>query len=63
MTPLQAWLIARVRQGLIDKNWAQVQLADAAGISQKHLSQVLSGHAAATVTLWDRLLSLVDARP
>lgn len=59
---LQAWLIAELRAGMAVTDMTGVELAQAAGISPKHVSQVLNGAATGTVELWDFLLSLVGRR-
>ena len=38
----------RVRMRLIERGWTQAELAAQVGISQGHLSRILSGHARAS---------------
>jgi predicted transcriptional regulator len=52
---LREHLAALVRTNLHGRT--QKWLADQVGITQKHLSRVLNGHAEASVQLWDMLLT------
>lgn len=61
-TLLQQWLIANVREGMRDCGMDQAQLAREAAVSEKHLSQLLSGRAVGSIPLWDWLLLLVGVR-
>ena len=63
MGPLQTWLVRQVKDGQRRKGWSQVELAARAGISQKHLSQMLRGHVEGSLAVWDRLLVAVEAHP
>ena len=62
MTRLQQWLVTRVDEGLAWQGWTQTRLAAEAGISQKHLSEMLRGRAEGSLTVWDRLLALLEIR-
>jgi ribosome-binding protein aMBF1 (putative translation factor) len=52
-----------VRNGIAERGWSQRDLAHAAGLSEKHVSQVLNGRASAAVDTWDRLLELAWPMP
>ena len=56
---LQELLTDLVLDGMERRAWTRVELARRAGISAKHLSQILNGHRGASVALWDRLLAAV----
>ena len=62
-SPLQTWLADQVRAGLADRGWTQGHLAERADLSEKHLSQMMTGRSSGTVAAWDRLLALVDRTP
>lgn len=53
---LRAWLIDTVDEGMRRKNWTQARLAAEAGITQKHISQLLNGKVNGSVGVWSRLL-------
>ena len=59
---LHTWLIAELRAGMAEIDMTGVELAQASGISPKHISQVMNGAATGTIELWDFLLSLVGRR-
>lgn len=63
MTPLQAWLVGRVKEGLREQGWTQARLAAEAGITQKHLSQMLTGATEGSLTKWSTLLSRIGQLP
>lgn len=52
MTDLQAMLSTLVRHTQIP----QVQIAGKAGLSEKHLSQMLTGNVEGTLTMWQAVL-------
>lgn len=68
MTELQRWLIAWVDEGFRRKPWRnQAWLAEQVGISQKHLSQMLTGGCSrgpvvGSLPLWDALLVALEVR-
>lgn len=49
---LRAAMYAR----LWELQWTQARLADEVGTSEKHISQVLGGHAGGSFEWWDRVL-------
>jgi transcriptional regulator with XRE-family HTH domain len=49
-----------VRGGLSRKHFSQQDLARTVGVSEKHLSEMLSGKAAGSMELWQRLLDALD---
>lgn len=57
---LGTWLRDRLRAGLTTQSWTQAHLAQMVGISEKHLSQLLTGKVEGSISLWDRLLRLTD---
>jgi transcriptional regulator with XRE-family HTH domain len=59
MTQLQRWLAAQVKAGLADLDMSQAQLARETGMSEKHLSQLLNGHAVGSLLVWNNLLLYV----
>ena len=63
MCYLQAWLAVRVRDGQRAGGWTQVELAEAVGVSQTHLSEILNGWRTGSIEVWDRLVEVVDRRP
>ena len=60
---LQRYLAATVRAAARNRGWPQARVALEAGLSQKHLSQVLTGRAEGSLQMWDRLLKSVGAWP
>jgi transcriptional regulator with XRE-family HTH domain len=56
---LQEQLTKAVRQGLIERGWSQAELARRAGISEKHLSQMLKGRTEGSLSMWDQLLTIL----
>lgn len=56
---LHELLAELVYEGLERNGWSQAQLAREAVISEKHVSEMLTGKAGGTVETWDRLLRLV----
>lgn len=56
-------LAAEVRAGLRDLGLPQSWLAVRTGLSQKHVSQMLTGSAEGSLVCWDRLLNAVVRRP
>jgi hypothetical protein len=57
---LQTWLSAAVRDRLTTSGVTQADTAAYLGISQKHLSQMLTGAVEGSLGMWDRLLTFVD---
>jgi transcriptional regulator with XRE-family HTH domain len=55
-------LAQRVQRGMAAKGWTQKKLAEEAGTSEKHLSTILNGHAAASITMWNALTALTSPR-
>ena len=41
------------------RRWSQARLAQATGVSEKHVSQLLNGKTVGSVDVWDRLLKAV----
>lgn len=62
MSELQGWLVEWVDWGLAERDITQRQLASEAGISQKHLSEIMNGWQSGSLELWDRLLALGGVR-
>lgn len=60
---LAQWLSRIVRSGLNDIGVSQAALARELGVSEKHISLVLNGRAAAKVETWDKMLRLVGNGP
>lgn len=56
MTELQLRLINLVRNGLNEANMTQSELAVAIGITDKHMSQLLSGNEAGSLRVWNAML-------
>jgi transcriptional regulator with XRE-family HTH domain len=56
MTELQLRLINLVRNGLSDAGMTQSELAVAIGISDKHMAQMLCGHATGSIRVWNNML-------
>lgn len=56
----EATVVAAVRTRLKERGMTQAAVADDLGITQKHLSQVLSGKAGASLGLLVELLAVVD---
>lgn len=63
MTDLQRMLADSVRAGMRVRGWSQADLAYAAGVSTKHLSQMLNGRVEGTLSTWQHLLDVVDPPP
>lgn len=59
---LQEWLVHWVRVGLQENGWSQADLAELVGLTEKHLSQLLTGKAGGTLGTWDALLTAVGVR-
>jgi transcriptional regulator with XRE-family HTH domain len=62
MTRLQVQLRERLLDALARRHMSQADLARAAGISQKHLSQLMTGHAEGTLTMWQDLFDATSHR-
>lgn len=62
MTRLQVELRDRLLDGLQRRGIRQADLARAVGISQKHLSQMLRGHAEGTLTMWQDCFDALSLR-
>jgi len=60
MTGLRETLAQRVRDRLASAGVTQADAAAYLGISQKHLSQMLTGAVDGSLSMWDRLLAFVD---
>lgn len=60
---LEAAMARAVRTRLTAAGLSQADAAAYLGISQKHLSQVLTLRAGATMEMWRRLLAFVDVEP
>lgn len=60
---LQSWLRHRVHDGMTAQGWLQVQLASYTGMTQKHISQMLTGRVDGSVIAWDNMLRAVDRVP
>lgn len=56
MSPLQEWLINCIRQ----KKVRQVHLAELSGLSEKHISQMLTGRVGGSLDAWSILLAATD---
>ena len=53
---LHAELVRRVKDAMTAAGWNQADLAFAANVSTKHLSQMLTGRVDGTLTMWQHLL-------
>lgn len=56
MTNLQTFLSAAIRAS----GWPQAHLAESAGMSAKHVSQMLTGRVEGTLTAWQSLLDAAE---
>jgi hypothetical protein len=56
-TNIQRDLAEYVREGLRKTGRTQRQLADGAGVTTKHVTMVLSGKSAASVQMWQKLVT------
>lgn len=59
---LHQWLINRVNEGMEARGLTQSELAREAGISEKHLSGILTGRVTGSIELWDFLLLVLGTR-
>lgn len=60
---IAANLATAVRHQLDDLGWTQHLLARTVGVSDKHMSFILSGRGEASIALWDRIFdTLADAQ-
>jgi transcriptional regulator with XRE-family HTH domain len=57
MTPLQSMLSALVRRAHVP----QARIAEQAGVSEKHLSQMVAGRVEGTLTMWQAVLDAAGA--
>lgn len=57
MSDLRAELASRVRDGMTENGWNQADLAFAANLSEKHLSQMLTGRVDGALSMWQHLLN------
>lgn len=57
---IAANLATAVRCQLDEKGWTQHLLAQAVGISDKHMSFILNGRGEASVSLWDRIFDVLN---
>lgn len=57
MTPLQSMLSTLVRRAHVP----QARIAEQAGVSEKHLSQMLTGRVEGTLTMWQAVLDAAGA--
>lgn len=60
MNELQKILVETVREEMRERNMSQATLATLAGISQKHLSQMLAGKASGSLDVWNTLLKILS---
>ena len=58
VTDLQRWLTDRVRESPMN----QREIAEAVGITQKHLSQLMTGRQEGSLTMWQRILDVIGVR-
>ena len=58
VTDLQQWLTERVRESPMN----QREIAEAVGITQKHMTALMRGHAEGTLTTWQEILDVIGAR-
>jgi predicted XRE-type DNA-binding protein len=61
MTKIQSILSKEVRWGLCQQRMSQKALAELVGVSQKHLSLMLSGRAEGTLSMWQQLIDAVGS--
>jgi transcriptional regulator with XRE-family HTH domain len=61
-TELEKWLARWVDYGLARKGWTQRELAEAAYVTEKHISHMLNGVGAGSVPMWDLLLGTLEIR-
>lgn len=59
---LHQWLLGHLTVAMKERGVTQVEMAREAGISQKHLSRILTGKAIGSLELWDFLLLCVGVR-
>lgn len=60
-TDLQSRLISGVTSAMAVKGLTQKALAAEAGMTEKHLSQILTGHILGTLITWERLFAATGA--
>jgi len=53
---VRGWLASEIKAGLARKGWSQADLAFAAGLSEKHLSQMLTGKVDGALSMWQHLI-------
>jgi DNA-binding XRE family transcriptional regulator len=58
VTDLQRWLTDRVRESPMN----QREIAQAVGITEKHMSQLMQGHAMGSLRLWQDILDVIGVR-
>lgn len=56
-------LLTGLKATLVEKGQSQAALARASSVSQKHISQVLTGKADCSLTMLDRLIRTADSLP
>jgi len=61
VTPLQDQLVTALRFDMRRRGWNQADLAFAANISEKHLSQLMTGKQEGTLTMWQHLFDTCAA--
>lgn len=61
VTDLEFFLINKVRVVMKEKNISQVKLSKLAGLSEKHISQMLQGYAG-SIKAWDTILDVLDIK-
>jgi transcriptional regulator with XRE-family HTH domain len=57
---LQTFLIRRTREGLDSRGWSQAELARVVGITEKHMSSVLTGKVPGSLPLWSNMLTVLE---
>lgn len=60
VTPLQAFLIRKVRAGMERRHLNIKDVAAQVGISGVHLGRLLNGTSPGTITMWDNLLAVLE---
>lgn len=58
VTDLQQWLAAFVRESPMN----QREIAEAVGITQKHMTALVRGHSEGSLTLWQEILDVIGVR-
>ena len=58
MTDLQRWLAGFVRESPL----TQTEIAERVGITQKHLSGLMTGRSEGSLTMWQKILDTIGVQ-